>query len=247
MSWDNKAEGPGVSAHWPPTLWSLSGFCPSVSVTGARLGRVCCLWSVSQCVCPVPLAFLVGHLRRQQKAPALELYTITLTSQVSVSAQWPHFCLHTFQASIGPGARPAGDGGTQPAVLLPFQNSPQQSCSQKPQNSWWEGTGLHAALLPCPEVISPGGAGCGGSRSQASLGKPVSLMFKRKQHSLWQPRAGTMRGLTWGSSTVLHLITLAVLGESESEKAQSSGHQVGQHTIGSCLARLTFFFLYSPG
>lgn len=153
LSWDNKTEGPGVSAHWPPTLQSLSGFCPSVSLMGTRLGRVCCLWSVSQCVCPVPLAFLAGRLRRQQKAPALGLYITILTSQVSVSSQWSHFCHHTFQASIGPGTRQAGDGGTQPAVL-PFQNSPQQSCPQNPQHSCWEGTGLHAALLPCPQTIS---------------------------------------------------------------------------------------------
>lgn len=118
------------------------------------MGRVCCLWFVFQCVCPMPLAFLVGHLRRQQKAPALGLYITTLTSQVSVSAQWSHFCLHTFQAAIGPGTRQAGDEGTQAAVFLPFQNSPQQSCPQNPQNSCWEGTGLHAALLPCPETIS---------------------------------------------------------------------------------------------
>lgn len=55
---------------------------------------------------------------------------------------------------IGPRTRQAGDGGTQPAVLLPFQNSPQQSCPQNPQNSCREGTGLHAALLRCTETIS---------------------------------------------------------------------------------------------
>lgn len=37
---------------------------------------------------------------------------------------------------------------------LPFQNSPRQSCLYNSHNSCWEGTGLHAASLPCSKVSS---------------------------------------------------------------------------------------------
>ena len=64
---------------------------------------------------------------------------------------------------------------------LPFQNSPRQSCLYNSHNSCWEGTGLHAASLPCSKVSShPEGL-----TVVTPEAKPVSIMYKRKQHSLW--------------------------------------------------------------
>lgn len=75
----------------PAALQSLGGFDLGCLLQGrVGLGRAYCLWSVSQPGCPVPIAFLVGHLRRQQKAPALGLSTTTLTFLVSVSAPWAY-------------------------------------------------------------------------------------------------------------------------------------------------------------
>lgn len=108
-----------MSAHWPTSSAEPECHSPFVGSHRDRLGKgVVCGLSPNMSV--PSIAFLVGHLRRQQKVPALGRYITTLTSQVSISAPWPHFAFST-----GPGLRQAGSDGTEPAALSAYQNSPR--------------------------------------------------------------------------------------------------------------------------
>lgn len=142
-----------------------SAICPVVSITGTGLGKVYCLWSVSQRVCPVPTAFLVGHLRRQRKAPILGLCITTLTSQVRVSAPWLHFCVTPYRPALALelGKLVMKEPSQQPscptqAVLAEAALSIHRTLAWEPQ-AWMQ------PYCPALQIIShPRRANCGDSR-----------------------------------------------------------------------------------